>query len=319
MVRCVTGARREVHEERPIGHQCFLLPRPLDCLVRHVFREVITLFRSSSGLDRRGALVDRRIPLVGFAADKAIEVFEAATAGGPLIKRSHGAGLPYRHLVALAELRGGIAIELQRHREGSLVLRQHRAVARSGSCYLADAAHVHRMMVAAGQQCLTRRRTECRGVKAVELETIFRQPFSSGCMDGATEGTGGCEAHIVQQYDEHIGCARGWFQRCDRRESCIRILGVVGGNADILSIGNRKNGSLSCVHRRHAVTPLDSPQAVFYRRPLSGDIGPWAYCVVKGFNDGGKFWSGRRDLNSGPLAPHASALPGCATSRPGSG
>src|SRR5688572_22352199 len=27
-------------------------------------------------------------------------------------------------------------------------------------------------------------------------------------------------------------------------------------------------------------------------------------------------WSGRRDLNSGPLAPHASALPGCATSRP---
>ena len=28
-------------------------------------------------------------------------------------------------------------------------------------------------------------------------------------------------------------------------------------------------------------------------------------------------WSERRDLNSGPLAPHASALPGCATLRPG--
>jgi hypothetical protein len=27
-------------------------------------------------------------------------------------------------------------------------------------------------------------------------------------------------------------------------------------------------------------------------------------------------WSGRRDSNSRPLAPHASALPGCATSRP---
>jgi hypothetical protein len=26
-------------------------------------------------------------------------------------------------------------------------------------------------------------------------------------------------------------------------------------------------------------------------------------------------WSGRRDLNSRPLAPQASALPGCATSR----
>src|SRR5205807_8170802 len=28
-----------------------------------------------------------------------------------------------------------------------------------------------------------------------------------------------------------------------------------------------------------------------------------------------KDWSERRDLNSGPLAPHASALPGCATLR----
>ena len=27
------------------------------------------------------------------------------------------------------------------------------------------------------------------------------------------------------------------------------------------------------------------------------------------------FWSGRRDSNSRPLAPHASALPGCATPR----
>ena len=28
------------------------------------------------------------------------------------------------------------------------------------------------------------------------------------------------------------------------------------------------------------------------------------------------YWSERRDLNSGPLAPHASALPDCATFRP---
>ena len=31
--------------------------------------------------------------------------------------------------------------------------------------------------------------------------------------------------------------------------------------------------------------------------------------------DARKYWSERRDLNSGPLAPHASALPGCATLR----
>ncbi len=31
--------------------------------------------------------------------------------------------------------------------------------------------------------------------------------------------------------------------------------------------------------------------------------------------DDGDNWSGRQDLNLRPLAPHASALPGCATPR----
>src|SRR6516162_11036037 len=36
---------------------------------------------------------------------------------------------------------------------------------------------------------------------------------------------------------------------------------------------------------------------------------------IRYFLDALKYWSERRDLNSGPLAPHASALPGCATLR----
>src|SRR5215471_17737962 len=51
---------------------------------------------------------------------------------------------------------------------------------------------------------------------------------------------------------------------------------------------------------------------------------PWSSCFLHGvsmkvsiryFLDALKYWSERRDLNSGPLAPHASALPGCATLR----
>ena len=41
---------------------------------------------------------------------------------------------------------------------------------------------------------------------------------------------------------------------------------------------------------------------------------PLAFDSIVGFNF--KVWSGREDLNLRPLAPHASALPGCATPRP---
>ena len=59
--------------------------------------------------------------LVGLAADEAVEVLEAATAGRPAVERPRRAGLPDRHLVALAELGGRVAVELERQGEGSLV------------------------------------------------------------------------------------------------------------------------------------------------------------------------------------------------------
>ena len=116
VVRRVAGARREIHEERLVGHQRLLLARPLDRLVRHVLGEVIALLRRLLRLDRDRAFVDRRVPLVGFAADEAVEVLEAAAAGRPLIERAHRARLPDRHFMALAELRRRVAIELERHR-----------------------------------------------------------------------------------------------------------------------------------------------------------------------------------------------------------
>ena len=41
-------------------------------------------------------------------------------------------------------------------------------------------------------------------------------------------------------------------------------------------------------------------------------VGGWEWV---GVGVGGWKWSGREDLNLRPLAPHASALPGCATPR----
>ena len=119
VVRRVAGARREVHEERLVGHQRLLLAHPLDRLVRHVLGEVIALLGGLLRLDGRRAFVDRRVPLVGLAADEAVEVFEPAAAGRPLVERAHRARLPDRHLVALAELRRRVAVELERHRRAA--------------------------------------------------------------------------------------------------------------------------------------------------------------------------------------------------------
>jgi hypothetical protein len=120
VVRGVGRARREVGEEGLVGHQRLLLANPVDGVVGQVLGQVVAFFGSRGRLDGRQPFVERRIPLVVLAADEAIEVFEAAAAGRPVLERPHGAGLPDRHLVALAEHGGGIAVEFQGQGEGRL-------------------------------------------------------------------------------------------------------------------------------------------------------------------------------------------------------
>ena len=156
-------------------HQRLLLARPGDRLVGQVLGQVVALGRRLRRLDRRRALVERRIPLVVLAADEAVEVLEAAAAGRPRVERARRARLPDRHLVALAELRGRVAIELERQRERRLGVGQHRAVAGRGGRDLGDAAHADRVVVAAGEQRLPRRRAQRRGVEARVLQPALRE------------------------------------------------------------------------------------------------------------------------------------------------
>ena len=170
VVRRVGRAGREVDEERLVGCQRLLLRDPGHRLVGHVLHEVVALFGRLLRLDRRGAFVQRRVPLVRLAADEAVEVLEAAAARGPGVERSDRARLPHRHFVALAELRRGVAVELQRPRERRHGVGQHRAVARRAGGDLGDAAHAGGVVVAPGQQRLPRRRAEGGGVEAVVLQ-----------------------------------------------------------------------------------------------------------------------------------------------------
>ena len=189
MMRRVRRAGCEIGKERLVRRQRLLLRHPGHRLVGHVLHEVITLFGRLLGLDRRGAFVQSRIPLVRLAADEAIEILEAAAAGRPGVERPDRAGFPHRHFVALAELRRRVAVEFQCPRQRRHRVRQHGAVSRRPGGDLGDAAHAHGVMVAPGQQGLARRRTQRGGMEAVIFQAARREFFRVRRLARAAEGT----------------------------------------------------------------------------------------------------------------------------------
>ena len=255
VVRRVGGARREVDEERLVGHERSLLPDPGDRLVGHVRHEVVALFGRRLHFDRRGPFVQRGVPLVRLSPDEAVEVLEAAAARGPGIERARGARLPDRHLMAFAELRGGIAVELERLGNRCRGIGQHRAIARRAAGDLGDAAHAHRMVVAPGQERLASGRAQRRGVKARVLEPTGGQALRVRRLARAAEGARRAKAGVVDQDDEDVGRALRRAQLLDGRVLGLRILRVVRDQTRSRPIRYREVGPVS-VLATHAFAPF---------------------------------------------------------------
>src|SRR5580704_8542550 len=111
VVRSVGGTRREVNEKWLVGHECFLLPDPVDGLLGHVLHQVIALFGRFLHLDGVGAFIERWVPLMGLAANEPVKIFESSSPGWPRIKRTGWTGQPDGHFMALAKLRGRISVQ----------------------------------------------------------------------------------------------------------------------------------------------------------------------------------------------------------------
>ena len=209
LMRCMRRARRVVDEEGLVGHQRLLLAHPVDGLVGHVFGEVIAFFGRLGRLQRRGPFVDRGVILVGLAAEKAIEVLEAAAARGPRIERPQRAGLPHRDLVALAELRRAVAVELERFGQRRAGVRTDRGVARRGRGEFGDGPHADGVVVAPGQQRLASGRAERGRVKAVVAQAVRGESLEVGRVARPAECARRAEARIVEQNDETLGAPAG--------------------------------------------------------------------------------------------------------------
>ena len=222
VVRGVRGAGREVHVERLVGRQRLLGAHPVDRLVGHVDREVVV--RRLPVLDARDAVVDGRRPLVGLAADEAVELVEAG-AGGPAVVGTGDRHLPRRRLVVLAEGGGAVAVLAQDLGERRDARRTHAGVAREGGGQLHDRARVVGVVVVPGEQRGAGRAAERRGVEAVvACRPAFGQPVERRHADRPAEGAAAAEADVVDQHDHHVGRAlRGPHLEARRRRRVARV------------------------------------------------------------------------------------------------
>ena len=255
VVRGVGRAGGEVQEDRAVGLQRVLAADPVHALVGEVLGQVVALLGGAGGLDRGGALVQGGVVLVGLPADEAVEVLEAA-AGRPPVERAGRAGLPHRHLVALADLRGGVAVEPQRLGQRRLGVGPHRVVPGRGGGQLGDGAHADRVVVAAGQQRLPGRRAQRGGVEPAVAQPAVGQPLRHRGVDRAAEHAGGAEADVVEQDHQHVRRASRRPQRRDRRERRLRVLGVVGGQPGPGAVGHRQRGAGEIVMRGQGAPPV---------------------------------------------------------------
>ncbi len=89
VMRRMGRARCEVHEERLVRHQRLLLTDPAHRLIGQVLGQVVPVLGRRRRLDRRGALVQRRFPLVVLAADEPVEPLETAATGRPRVEGPH--------------------------------------------------------------------------------------------------------------------------------------------------------------------------------------------------------------------------------------
>ena len=242
VMRRVRRARGEVHEERPIrGHRLLEL-HPGDRLVGHVGHEVIV--RILRHLHQIGAVVESRRPLVGLAADEAVELVEAG-ARRPAVGRPGDAGLPGRGLVALAVGGGAVAVEAQHLGERRHVVRALAGVARERGGRLGDAGHVVRVVIAAVQQRRARRRADRRVVEGVVAQPLLRQAIGGRHVHRPAESARDAEAHVVDQDEQHVGRALGRLHLEARRRRGVADVEL--RDRRIARLRDRQHGA---VHRR---------------------------------------------------------------------
>ena len=151
MMRGVVGAGAEPHVPgaRRVGG--VMVTEHAERLIGEILGEVISLFRAVRLVDELVVVDQVRIPLVGLAAEEAVEAIEALLQR-PLLARRAGRDVLLRDVVILAEPERAPAVVLEdlRHRRAL----ERDASVRAGEAVraLGDRRHAVQVMVAAGEE-----------------------------------------------------------------------------------------------------------------------------------------------------------------------
>ncbi len=109
VVRTVNRTCRPIHEERLIGLERFMLPQPVDSIVRQVFAQMVTFVWGLRRFDKGCVPNEARFPLRSFACEKAIEILEAVP-GWPIVEGTGSGRLIGRGVMPLPEGRRTVPV-----------------------------------------------------------------------------------------------------------------------------------------------------------------------------------------------------------------
>ena len=143
-------------------------------------------------------------PLVGLAADEAVELVEAGTRR-PTLDRTGDRDLPWWRLVVLAERGGAIAVHAQSLGQGRDAPGAHPGVPWKGGSQLHNRTGVVRVVVVASEQRRAGGAAQRGRVKAVVFQSVRRHLLQRGHPDRAAERAGVAEADIIDQHNHHVG------------------------------------------------------------------------------------------------------------------
>ena len=207
VVRRVRGARRVLDEDRFVRVDLMHPVHIIDRVVRHPGDEVPARF-TLEGIDLRGVAEQVRLPLVGVAADKTVEVLEAH-AGWPLVERSCLAGRVGRSIVVLAEPGRVVAVIEQDPPDRRLVLGDDAVVTREAGRLLGDHAEPGGVVVAAGDQGGASRRAQRGGEHPRVTQAFFRDAVHGWRRNDAAESARHSEAGIIRNDEQDVGRSLG--------------------------------------------------------------------------------------------------------------
>src|SRR6187399_1872465 len=140
-------------------------------------------------VDRRGIAEQVRLPLIGVAADEAIEIVETHSSR-PLIEWPRLARLEIRGVVVLAKPGCPIAIVLQYLANRCLVPSHEAVIARKARRLLGDDPEAHRVMIATSDDRRPGRRAKCCRVEVGIAQTVGSDLIQGRRRDDTAERAG---------------------------------------------------------------------------------------------------------------------------------